>query len=95
MPAKAGIQILAKARGPRFRGDERNAYSIRSLASCTTLPHFSISSLMRLPNSSGVLAIGTGLLFLAQMKTFRSRLREAYATRGIIAASEDTRMGNP
>ena len=25
MPAKAGIQLLAKALGPRFRGDERNA----------------------------------------------------------------------
>jgi hypothetical protein len=24
MPAKAGIQFLAKALGPRFRGDERN-----------------------------------------------------------------------
>ena len=23
MPAKAGIQFLAKALGPRFRGDER------------------------------------------------------------------------
>jgi hypothetical protein len=25
MPAEAGIQFLAKTRGPRLRGDERNA----------------------------------------------------------------------
>jgi hypothetical protein len=29
MPAEAGIQFLAKALGPRFRGDERNAEGIR------------------------------------------------------------------
>ena len=34
-------------------------YSILSFASRTTLPHFSISTLMRLPNSSGVFATGT------------------------------------
>ena len=33
-------------------------HSIRSLASRTTLPHLSISSLIRAPNSSGVLATG-------------------------------------
>lgn len=45
--------------------------------------------------AGGVMAITTGILFILQMKAFRSRLREAYAARGIIAASEDTRMGNP
>jgi hypothetical protein len=29
MPAKAGIQFLAKALAPRFRGDERNAEDLR------------------------------------------------------------------
>jgi hypothetical protein len=29
MPAKAGIQFLAKALGPRFRGDERSAEGLR------------------------------------------------------------------
>ena len=29
MPAKAGIQLLAKALGPRFRGDERSAEGLR------------------------------------------------------------------
>jgi len=35
------------------------------------------------------------LLFWAQMKEFRSHLRTAYITRGIIPASDDTRMANP
>ena len=29
MPAKAGIQFLARALGPRVRGDERNRESAR------------------------------------------------------------------
>ena len=29
MPAKAGIQFLAKVLGPRFRGDERNGEDAR------------------------------------------------------------------
>src|SRR4051812_18425933 len=33
-------------------------HSIRRLASCTTLPHFSISFVMRAANSAGVLATG-------------------------------------
>jgi len=28
MPAKAGIQFLAKGLGPRFRGDERNSEDV-------------------------------------------------------------------
>jgi MFS family permease len=43
----------------------------------------------------GGLALVTGAVFALQMPTFRSHLRVAYVTRGIIAASEDTRMGNP
>jgi MFS family permease len=43
----------------------------------------------------GGLALVTGVVFALQMPTFRSHLRVAYVTRGIIAASEDTRMGNP
>src|SRR3954466_16429839 len=38
---------------------EKPSYSILSLASRTTLPHFSISDLIRAPNSSGALATGT------------------------------------
>jgi MFS family permease len=43
----------------------------------------------------GGLAIVTGVVFALQLPTFRSHLRAAYVTRGIIPASEDTRMGNP
>lgn len=43
----------------------------------------------------GGLALVTGVVFALQMPTFRSHLRVAYVTRGIIPASEDTRMGNP
>lgn len=43
----------------------------------------------------GSLALVTGVVFALQMPTFRSHLRVAYVTRGIIPASEDTRMGNP
>ncbi|HET7729647.1 MAG TPA: MFS transporter [Usitatibacter sp.] len=45
--------------------------------------------------AGGTIALATGVLFAAQMRTFRSHLRVAYVTRGIIPASEDTRMGNP
>lgn len=43
----------------------------------------------------GSLALVTGVVFALQLPTFRSHLRVAYVTRGIIPASEDTRMGNP
>jgi MFS family permease len=45
--------------------------------------------------AGGVISLATGLAFALQMKEFRSHLRAAYVTRGIIPASEDTRMGNP
>ena len=45
--------------------------------------------------AGGAIALLTGLAFAAQMKSFRSHLRLAYVSRGIIPASEDTRMGNP
>ena len=45
--------------------------------------------------AGGAISLATGLLFVAQMKTFRSALRAAYVDRGIIASSEDTRIGNP
>jgi MFS family permease len=43
----------------------------------------------------GGVALLTGVVFALQLRTFRSHLRVAYVTRGIIPASEDTRMGNP
>ncbi|HWH40104.1 MAG TPA: MFS transporter [Usitatibacter sp.] len=43
----------------------------------------------------GVISLVTGVVFLAQMPTFRSHLRAVYVSRGIIPASENTRMGNP
>jgi MFS family permease len=43
----------------------------------------------------GAIAFAAGIAFAAQMKTFRSHLRPIYVSRGIIAASDDTRMGNP
>lgn len=43
----------------------------------------------------GVISLATGIAFALQMETFRSHLRLAYVRRGIIPASEDTRMGNP
>ena len=45
--------------------------------------------------AGGLVALATGVIFLAQMKSFRSALRAAYVRRGVIAASEDTRLGNP
>jgi predicted MFS family arabinose efflux permease len=43
----------------------------------------------------GVISLATGLAFLLQMKTFRSHLRKAYVTRGIIPSLEDTRIADP
>ena len=43
----------------------------------------------------GAISLVTGLVFLAQMPTFRSHLRLVYIGRGIIPAGENTRMGNP
>jgi MFS family permease len=43
----------------------------------------------------GAVSLVTGVVFALQLPTFRSHLRVAYVTRGIIPASEDTRMGNP
>jgi len=43
----------------------------------------------------GCITLTTGILFALQMPTFRSHLRTAYVTRGIIPASEDTQMANP
>jgi MFS family permease len=45
--------------------------------------------------TGGVIALLTGVAFALQMKTFRSHLRLVYVSRGIIPASDDTRMGNP
>jgi MFS family permease len=43
----------------------------------------------------GGICLLTGVVFIMQMPTFRSHLRLVYVSRGIIPASEDTRMGNP
>jgi MFS family permease len=43
----------------------------------------------------GGVALVTGVVFALQLPSFRTHLRSAYVTRGIIPASEDTRMGNP
>ena len=43
----------------------------------------------------GGMALVTGVVFALQLREFRSHLRVAYVARGIIPASEDTRMGNP
>lgn len=43
----------------------------------------------------GVIALATGAAFLAQMKGFRSHLRQLYVSRGIIPSLEDTRVANP
>jgi MFS family permease len=45
--------------------------------------------------TGGVIALITGVAFALQMKTFRSHLRLAYVSRGIIPASDDSRIGNP
>ena len=38
---------------------------------------------------SGTISLVTGVVFLAQMPTFRSHLRTVYVSRGIIAASDE------
>ena len=43
----------------------------------------------------GGIALVAATLFALQMRTFRSHLRVVYVARGIIPATEDTRMGNP
>jgi MFS family permease len=43
----------------------------------------------------GVISLATGIVFLAQMQTFRSHLRKVYVRRGIIPSLEDTRSANP
>ena len=43
----------------------------------------------------GAVSLATGILFALQMPVFRSHLRTVYVARGIIPASEDTRIGNP
>jgi len=43
----------------------------------------------------GSIALVTGLVFATQLPSFRSHLRLVYVSRGIIPASETTRMGNP
>jgi MFS family permease len=43
----------------------------------------------------GAISLVTGLVFLAQMPTFRTQLRMVYVGRGIIGAGENTRIGNP
>lgn len=43
----------------------------------------------------GALTVVAAALFLGQFREFRSRLRTVYVSRGIIPASQDTRIGNP
>ncbi len=43
----------------------------------------------------GCVALAAGTSFWLQMPTFRSHLRKVYVSRGIIPATEDTRIGNP
>ena len=43
----------------------------------------------------GGVALVVAAIFALQLATFRSHLRLVYVARGIIPASEDTRMGNP
>jgi MFS family permease len=45
--------------------------------------------------AGGAITLVTGALFLAQLREFRSGLRLVYVSRGIIPASQDTRIGNP
>ena len=44
---------------------------------------------------NGTITLLAAALFLGQMRQFRSSLRVVYVSRGIIPASQDTRMGNP
>jgi MFS family permease len=43
----------------------------------------------------GCISLATGIAFALQMTTFRAHLRLVYINRGIIPASDDTRIGNP
>jgi hypothetical protein len=43
----------------------------------------------------GSISLLTGLAFALQLPSFRSHLRLVYVSRGIIPASENTRLGNP
>lgn len=45
--------------------------------------------------AGGAMSIAAGLAFASQARTFRSHLRLAYVTRGIIPASDDTRTVRP
>ena len=45
--------------------------------------------------AGGAIALGTGLVFALQLESFRSHLRLIYVSRGIIPATDDTRLGNP
>ena len=78
---RIGLTFMKSRMRSRSRR-HRNAkprYSIRNFASRTTLPHLSISSLIRAPNCSGVLA--TGL----KPSTVRRSLTSGWAT--ILAIS--------
>lgn len=43
----------------------------------------------------GTITLLTGVLFALQLPSFRSHLRLVYVRRGIIPATDDTRLGNP
>jgi MFS family permease len=43
----------------------------------------------------GVICLVAGIVFTLQLDTFRSHLRKAYVSRGIIPSLEDTRIANP
>jgi MFS family permease len=43
----------------------------------------------------GGISLLAGVVFALQLRVFRSHLRVAYVARGIIPATENTRMGNP
>ena len=45
--------------------------------------------------AGGAMSLLAGVVFALQMPAFRTHLRVLYVRRGIIPASEDTRMGNP
>ena len=45
--------------------------------------------------AGGAMCLATGIAFAMQLKSFRSHLRLVYVSRGIIPATENTRMGDP
>lgn len=45
--------------------------------------------------AGGTIALATGIVFAIQLGSFRSHLRLIYLSRGIIPATDDTRLGNP